>query len=220
MKNIPVFTAAGGTATLILREIPRCGRAYVILQTHTLGMELQQVQDCVQFCRMAGATEVYASCADGTILDLPHSHDMLRLSLQRSLLPRTEPPVRLGALSPETQSIYVEQFNRRFAPILNAAMCDKRALERAAAEGSQHYLVYHEDILVGLGAIRENVLEAVASTQPGWGRDVAIALLQRCSGETLELTVCSKNQRAMALYQQLGFVQNKLVSQWWRAYYK
>ena len=33
MKNIPIFTAVNGTASLILQEIPISGKAYVILRS-------------------------------------------------------------------------------------------------------------------------------------------------------------------------------------------
>ena len=39
MNNIPVFTGQGGTATLILREIPVSQRAYILLRTVLPGME-------------------------------------------------------------------------------------------------------------------------------------------------------------------------------------
>ncbi len=215
MKNIPIFTAPGGTATLILREIPKTGRAYAILQTHTAGMEPELVQDCAVFCRLAGAREVYVSSADSTALALPHSHDMLRLQLNRATLPPPERQVDLrSVIDPEA---YIVQYNSRFSPVLNAAMCDRRSLERAAAEGTQHWLAYHNGVLIGLGAIRDNTLEAVASLQPGWGRDLTCTLLAQTSGPVMELTVCSENQPAMRLYDTLGFVPTVVLSRWYHA---
>ena len=216
MKNIPVFTAAGGTATLILREIPKCGRAYVILQTHTPGMECEQVSDCAAFCRMAGAIEIYVSTADGTQLDLPHSHDMLRLALERVKLLAPRQDILLQPLTADTEAFYIEHFNRRFSPIHNAAMTDHRSLQSASMNGSLQFLAYHDDRFIGLGSIRDNTLEAIATIEPGWGRNLAYALLAKTIGDPIELTVCSINTPALRLYHSIGFTQQEVVSRWYK----
>ena len=216
MKNIPVFTAAGGTATLILRELPKSGRAYIILQTYSPGMKEAQARECAAFCRMAGAAEVYVSCADGTALALPHSHDMLQLSLPRDRLAAPQREICLTPLGTQTQALYIELFNQRFLPVLNAAMCDLRSLNRAASEGSRQFLAYHHDLLIGLGSVCQNALEAVAAVQPGWGQDLTCALLAQAEGDPIVLTVCSANAKAMQLYAALGFEQTALVSRWWK----
>ena len=214
MKNIPVFTASGGTATLILREIPRCGRAYVVLQTHTTGMEQEQIRDCTAFCRMAGAKEIYVSCADGTPLDLPFSHDMLLRTLPRTKLAKPECSIFLEPLS--DPNIYVSNYNNRFAPVLNAALCDQRSLAQAATEGTKHFLARYNGTLIGLGAVRKNILECVASLEPGWGYDLCCALFAETDGDHIELTVCSENIPAMLLYDRLGFDRGSLISRWYK----
>lgn len=219
MKNIPIFTSAGGTATLILREVPPTGRAYVILQTHLRGYEPVQIQECAAFCRTAGAREVYVSCADGAALALPHSHDMLRLQLRRGQLEAPGRSLQLESVqSSDDRALYLKHYNRRFAPIPNAAQADLRSLERAEADGTRHWLLRAADgRLVGLGAVQDNRLEAVASLQPGWGRDLSCTLLAETCGPVLELTVCSSNLPAMRLYQSLGFTQCDVLSRWYRA---
>ena len=59
MKDIPVFDTEFGVASLILRDIPYCQRAYIKLQVALEPEKL--VQECVQFCRMCGAEQIYAA---------------------------------------------------------------------------------------------------------------------------------------------------------------
>ena len=59
MKNIPVFTTPHGIATLILREIPYSGRAYILPQS-AFTSEAELVRECAEFCRAAGAGQVFA----------------------------------------------------------------------------------------------------------------------------------------------------------------
>jgi len=217
MKNIPVFTACGGIATLFLKEIPATRRAYAILQTHTEGMESEQAAACAEFCRMAGAQEVYLSCRDGFALPLPHSHDMLLMTLPREMLRQPERPVTLEPLCSETEQFYIPQFNRRFSPVLNAALTSASVLEQAADNGSRHFLLRAEGAYIALGEVRGNELCAIASLSPGWGEDAAWALLAQTEGDPVTLSVCSANIRAMALYECMGFRQTEVLSKWYQA---
>ena len=213
MKNIPVFTACGGTATLLLKDIPKTGRSYVILQTSVPGMETLQARECAIFCRMAGAREVYVSSAMDKALELPHSHDLLRMTLHRT---QRIPPGRQIDLLPVTDpQEYILSYNLRFSPLPNAAILDETGYEVAVKNGVRHVLAYHKSQLIGLGAVWENRLEAVASLVPGWGQDVTYALMEQIEGDTVELTVCSDNLPAIRLYERLGFQVCSLISRWY-----
>ena len=141
MKNIPIFTACGGTATLILREIPRLGRAYVILQTSTPGQEAEQAAACAGFCRQFGAREVFVSSREQAALPLPHSHDMCRRTLPRAALTPPERPVALVAPDEALTPLYLQRYAEAFAPVYNASMLTRKDLSRAAAEGSRFFVL-------------------------------------------------------------------------------
>ena len=217
MKNIPIFTACGGTASLILSEVPRWKRAYVMIQTQTPGEESAQAASCADFCRQVGAQEVFLTCRDGTELPRPHAYDMQRHTLPRSALPIPARKVTLIPLDAKTTPVYIDAYNRRFAAIPGAAAATPEQLARAAAAGSRQFLVAGPTgDPVGLGEIRGGELRAVASLRRGWGADVTAALLQECEGDPLTLTVCSTNRPALALYRRLGFVCAATVSRWFR----
>lgn len=216
MKNIPIFTACGGTATLILREIPRLRRAYVILQTSTPGQEAEQAAACAAFCRQLGAQEVFAASREGSALSLPHSHDMCRRTLPRTALTPPERPIRLVPLDGELTELYLQRYAAAFAPVYNASILTRDDLTRAASDGSRFFLAQSDAQWVGLGQVCRAELQAVASFSPGWGRAVTQALLAETEGSPITLLVCSANQRAMALYDRLGFSSSEIVSQWYR----
>ena len=50
MKDFPVFTTEHGVASLVLKEIPYQGAAYITLRD-SLEPELL-LEDCLQFCRL------------------------------------------------------------------------------------------------------------------------------------------------------------------------
>lgn len=59
MKDIPVFTTEYGVASLVLKEIPYQGTAYVILRDSLEPVNL--VEECAGFCVACGAEYVYAT---------------------------------------------------------------------------------------------------------------------------------------------------------------
>ena len=100
MNNIPVFTTQGGTATLILREIPISGKAYVLLRTVLPGQAENLVAECASFCKMCGAEEIFASWEDGDLPFLPPAYDIYLLHVAKSALPEGK-PVHLVPMTPE-----------------------------------------------------------------------------------------------------------------------
>ena len=60
MRDIPLFTATNGMATLILHEIPFRGDAFVWIRTVYGSLE-GLLKECEGFCRAAGADRVYFS---------------------------------------------------------------------------------------------------------------------------------------------------------------
>ena len=50
MNDLPFFTAADGMASLVLREIPRRGTAYVVVRC-VFGSQEGLLCDCDSFCR-------------------------------------------------------------------------------------------------------------------------------------------------------------------------
>ena len=64
MQNIPMFTGVHGMATLILKEIPVSGMAYVLVRSVWKDDLAGLLAECRDFCRAAGAEVVLRLLGD------------------------------------------------------------------------------------------------------------------------------------------------------------
>jgi hypothetical protein len=80
------------------------------------------------------------------------------------------------------------------------------------------YFVHRGEELLGIGKVSDSEIQWVASVKPGAGRDVVCALAHAGCRDALELTVASENQKALALYEGLGFIRTKEISRWYKVY--
>lgn len=213
MKDIPIFTGEHGIATLILREIPHQQRAYVMLRTV---WRLQPfLEECRAFCRMAGAESVYVT-GDSDLDDLPFVHEMQRWTCRRADLPPLTEPVQLQPLADDNREEFRCLYNALFAQVPNAATCTAQEAERIQRE-EQAALAVVNGQTAGLVQWTDHRLEAIAVALEyrGLGYRLALTVLQQMPSETVELQVSSANERALRLYQRLGFVKAETLSRWY-----
>lgn len=209
MKNIPIFSTELGVASLILREIPYSGKAYVRIQDSQMPEAF--LQECAGFCRGAGAKLVYAAGAQ-----VPESYPlhtvMLRLSCPRQSLPDTR--AALFPVTEKTLETFREIFNRRMAEVPNSAWM---TMEDGAAmlEKGDGYFIHSGDTLLGIGRASAGTLDAVASVARGGGRQSVLALAHAITEDTVCLTAASTNVRAMRLYESLGFQPVQEIARWY-----
>lgn len=216
MQNIPIFTAANGLATLILREIPFSGRAYVMFRS-VWKDPAALAAECASFCRMAGAGEVYVS-HDCKELPLAHAYDMVELRCEKEALPALTDPVELLPLTAERAEEWLEVYNRSFAPIPGAAAYDRREMTRLMKDKTAFWVerdgscaAIVEEKPDGLAAI------AVLPRYRGLGTATALTALHRAQAQVLTVRTASTNERALAMYDRLGFQTKEIVSRWWLA---
>lgn len=218
MNNIPVFTAQGGTATLILREIPVSEKAYVLLRTVLPGMEEALVTECAAFCKMCGAVQIFAAWEDGELPFLSPAYEIYLLHVEKSALPDGK-PVTLVPMTPDNDAIYQRIYNRCFLGVSHALSYDRGQIARIYREGQRAFLALDENGKpYGIGELHGDELAAVAVLPKyrGRGTDLAVSLLKLCPGEDLKVTVASDNEAAMHLYEKLGFHLSGVESRWYR----
>ncbi len=218
MKNIPVYMARGGTASLILKEIPHRAVAYVLLRTIRDREDL--IRECADFCRSCGAEEVLFSRGPEPLEGLEHAYDMLRLAVRLSDLPDLDCPLRMVPMEENNDAIYQRLYNLCFTGISGAATYDRAEIARIYREGQQAYLALDEGgNPCGMGELHGNELAAVGLLPEYRGRGLskswATMLLKKCPGPEAELTVVSNNEPALGLYGALGFRVKGKVSAWY-----
>lgn len=200
MKDFPLFTTEHGVATVILREIPytRCG--YIHIRS-SLNVE-KLVEDCTEFCRMAGAESVFAA-GDG--LDAYPEHCRI-VTMQCSREQIADTDACLFPVTEKTISQWKNYYNRAMAQIPNAAwMTDQDASQML--EQGDGYFVHADGKLLGIGKASCDTIDAIVSLEKGQGETVVKALCHALHADVVKLEVASTNERAIKLYQRMGFLQ-------------
>lgn len=211
MRDFPVFDTEFGVASLILKEVPYQGTAYIILRDSLEPEKL--LAECVSFCRVCGAEEILATgneCLDAR----PLCTAMWEMRCLTADLPETDAalwPVQEATLE-DWRRIYNEKVRR----IPNGAWMTEADGKKMLEKGDG-YFIHRGDVLLGIGRASGEVIDWVAAVVPGAGRDVVAALAHAVTEETVTLTAASANKKAIRLYESMGFVKAKEISRWYRA---
>ena len=212
MRDFPFFNTEFGVASLVLKEIPYQGTAYIILRDASEPEKL--LAECIDFCRVCGAGRIYATGHE-ILESYPFYTAMWLMRCEAAALPDTDAalfPVQENTLE-QWQRIYNEKVSR----VPNGAWMTQKDAKKMLQEASG-YFVHRGEQLLGIGKVSGGEIQWVASTVPGAGRDVVCALAHGAWRDTLELTVASENEKAIRLYESLGFVRAQEISRWYNVY--
>lgn len=209
MRDIPVFTTEYGVASLVLREIPYRQEAYIRIQDTAFPKEF--LEECVTFCRMAGAEKIYAT-----------GHDFLKMyplhtavwRMQRSMENLPETDAMTMPVTEQTLEQWRDIYNSAMSAVPNASYMDT-ADARKMLEHGEGYFVHRAGRLLGIGIAAAGTVQTIAAVVPGTGKDVLLALTHALFGDMIELEVASANTRAINLYKKLGFIRSAELSRWY-----
>lgn len=210
MKNIPVFDTEHGIASLVLKEIPYTQTAYVILRSSLEPDEL--LEECVSFCRICGAEKIYATGHDA-LETKPFYTAMWEMRCPAASLADTD--AALWPVQEDTLEKWRGIYNEKAIHVPNGAWMDGKDARDMLQKGDG-YFIHRGETLLGIGRASGDIIDWVASTQPGAGRDVVLALRHATSEEVLSLTVASVNEKAVRLYESLGFIKTNEISRWFQ----
>lgn len=210
MRDIPFFATENGVASLTLKEIPYSKAAYIKIQDASEPEKL--LEECVGFCKMAGAEKIYGS-NHPIFENFPFHTQILQMVQLRERFSGTD--AVLIPVAEHTLNQWREIYNNRMSNIPNfsyMSVYDGRELLRKG----NGYFVYRGETLLGIGIASGEKIDAVISVLPGAGEDVICALNLALSGDRAILEVASVNEKAIRLYERMGFVKDCEVSCWFQ----
>lgn len=212
MRDIPIFTTDYGVASLILREIPYKQIAYIKIQDVQPGQISQLCEECRQFCRAAGADIVVVS-GHPDLNRYPEYGQVLSMRLSGFSQELTE--ASMFPVTEQTVTRWRSIYNEKMGPVDFAATMtfqdEKKILESGGA-----YFIHREGTLLGIGWMEGSELLAVASCVPGMGELVLRSMLTVADSDSVELEVAASNERAIRLYERLGFLTVSVKNQSYR----
>ena len=210
MKDFPIFTTEHGVASLILKEIPYQETAYVILRDSQEPLAL--AKECADFCRACGAQRIYA-VGHEALSAYPFYTAMWEMTSLRENIPDTD--AALWPVQEKTLPKWQEIYNEKVKQVPNSAWMTRADAEKMLQAGDG-YFIHRGEALLGIGRASAGRIDWVASTAPGAGADVVKALAHAATEDTISLTVASTNQKAVTLYECLGFIKSAEISKWYQ----
>lgn len=212
MKDFPMFTTEFGIASLVLREIPYRGEAFILIQDTLQPDEL--LAECISFCRICGAEKIYARGHE--IVEKYPLHCIVYEMRGRAEVDETKVE-NLWPVTEETVTQWRELMNEKMRPVDNSGTLEKKG-EREILDSGGAYFVHHEGELLGAGWLVDNELRLVASCKAGMGERVCHTLFSLIPGQEVKLDVVSTNTRAIRLYEKLGFIRTSERRRWHRVH--
>ena len=211
MRDFPIFTTEFGVSSLTLKEIPYKNQAFIHIRQVQDGFFREHMAECASFCRMAGAEQIFAA-GNPELEQYPLYTAVLEMRGQawvdaeklRCLFPVTE----------ETVSRWRSIYNERMKNVDNTATLEARDEKRILESGGA-YFVHDNGALLGIGWLEDTKLLAVAAVKQRVGEQVMHTLMSLVEGEQMTLEVASTNQRAIRLYERLGFIKTREISRWY-----
>lgn len=210
MKDFPVFTTAYGAASLTLKEIPYRQEAYIHIQS-TQDPELL-LQECISFCSACGAEKIYASGHE--ILESYPLHTVI-WQMRGSLFLSEEDVPSMFPVTEQTVSRWRGIYQQKMKNVDNASTLEAKDEARILSSGGA-YFIHEAGELLGIGWLEEDRLSAIAAMKPGAGELVCKAMQSIIPQQQLTLEVASTNEKALRLYERLGFLKTAELSRWYQ----
>lgn len=209
MQDFPVFTTQNGVASIVLREVPYKGIAYITIRDSLAPKEL--LKECVEFAQMAGAQHIYAT-GHRILEDYPLFASVLKMSRSREGISETD--CALFPVTEKSQEQWRSLYNEKMRGIPNSSTMTNEDMKKLLARGGG-YFVHKDEELLGIGIAFGETVESVIAAKPGAGESVMLALCSSLFSERVVLEVASTNQPAIKLYEKLGFIKVSELSRWY-----
>ena len=208
MRDLPMFTTENGVGSLVLKEIPYRGEAYITIHDSALPSEF--LKECVDFCRAVGADHVYAT-GHAVLEEYPLYTSVLKMQVDKQYLGDTD--AMLFPVTEKTISQWQEIYNQRMKDVDNTSYMSSAAAANMLKRGDG-YFIHADGELLGIGMASDDRIDCVASVKRGSGKELVRALAHALVCDRIYLEVASTNSRAITLYESLGFLKTAELSSW------
>lgn len=212
MKDFPMFTTEFGVASLTLHEIPYRGEAFILIQDTQQPEEL--LAECISFCRICGAEKIYARGHE--ILDRYPLHCIVYEMRGRAEIEESKVE-NLWPVTEETVAQWRELMNEKMRPVDNSGTLMKK-YEQDILNSGGAYFVHHEGEPLGAFWLTGNELLLLCAAKRGAGERVMHTAFSLIPGQEVKLDVVSTNERAIRLYEKLGFIRTAEHRRWYRVH--
>lgn len=207
MRDIPFFSTELGIASLTLSQIPYTKKAYIRIQDTNNGEEF--LQECVSFCRAAGAEQIYAT-GHSVCESYPEYTAIIEMRADITSVGDTD--ASLFPVTEQTAQQWREIYNKKVCNVPGGAWMTIQQGKELLNDG---YFIHRGGKLLGIGKASGDRIHWIASCCPGAGSDVVRALCHTLTGDTVTLEVASANEKAVRLYKELGFISTRALSTWY-----
>ena len=210
MRDFPMFTTEYGVGSLVLKEIPYSGAAYITIRASA--QPDMFLSECTDFCRAVGAQSVYAT-GNESLGKYPIHTSVIQMSASWDVIQETD--ACLFPVTEATLSKWQHIYNERMQGVDNAAYMSDRAAKEMLKRGDG-YFIHNDGQLLGIGMASDDKIDCIASVVPGKGKDIVCALVHALMCDRIVLEVASTNTKAIKLYESLGFIQTAEISRWYK----
>lgn len=211
MRDFPIFTTEYGVSSLFLKEIPYKNEAYIRIRDVQADFFEEHLKECVSFCRMAGAERIFAADHEGLEAYPVYA------SVWEMRGPAWSDEDKVANLFPVTQATVTrwrQIHNEAMRLVDNSGTLEARDEKRILESGGAYY-IHKEGELLGIGWVEDCKLLAVAAVKKGSGETVMHTLMSMIEGGQMMLEVASTNDRAIRLYERLGFLKTAEITRWY-----
>ena len=212
MRDFPVFTTENGVGSLVLKEIPYSGIAYVTIRDSSFPTEF--LHECVEFCKAVGADAVYAT-GSGILEQYPFFTSVIQMCASVDMIEESD--ASLFPVTEKTVDRWCEIYNKKMKNVDNASYMSTSAAKELLKRGDG-YFIHRNGELLGIGIAADERIDCVASVVPGGGKEVVSVLAHGLLGERAILEVASTNSKAIHLYESMGFIKTAEVSRWYKIF--